>query len=60
MSATAGLSLDQAPPLSVPLRFFLTAPLFGIAAALRMLTGGPVIFASRWSPSMFALTHLIT
>jgi hypothetical protein len=60
MSATAGLSLDQAPPLSVPLRFFLTAPLFGIAAALLMLIGGPEIFISRWSPSMFALTHLIT
>ncbi|MDX8403950.1 MAG: hypothetical protein R8K54_06035 [Mariprofundaceae bacterium] len=60
MSATAGLSLDQAPPLSVPLRFFLTAPLFGIAAALLMLTGGPEIFVSRWSPSMVALTHLLT
>lgn len=60
MSATAGLSLDQAPPLSVPLRFFLTAPLFGIVAALLMLISGPEIFISRWSPSMFALTHLIT
>ncbi len=57
---TAGLSLDQAPPLSVPLRFFLTAPLFGIAAAVLLLISGPDIFASRWSPSMFALTHMIT
>ncbi|MCF7821534.1 MAG: hypothetical protein K9M17_03710 [Mariprofundaceae bacterium] len=60
MNTASGLSLDQAPPLSVPLRFFLTAPLFGIAAALLMLISGPDIFLSRWSPSMVALTHLIT
>ena len=29
-----GLSLEQAPPFSVPLRFFLTAPLFLAAAGL--------------------------
>jgi hypothetical protein len=60
MNVTAGLSLDQAPPLSVPLRFFLTAPLFGITASLLMLIIGPEIFSSHRSPSMFALTHLIT
>ena len=59
-AAYSGLSLDQAPPLSVPLRFFLTAPLFGIAAALLMLISGPEIFVNRWSPLMVALTHLIT
>jgi len=57
---TAGLSLDQAPPLSVPLRFFLAAPLFGVAAAVLMLVSGPEIFTNRWSLPMFALTHLIT
>ena len=59
-AAYSGLSLDQAPPLSVPLRFFLTAPLFGIAASVLMLINGPEIFDSRWSLPMFALTHLIT
>lgn len=59
-AAYSGLSLDQAPPLSVPLRFFLTAPLFGIAASVLMLINGPEIFVSRWSLPMFALTHLIT
>ncbi|HLD24242.1 MAG TPA: hypothetical protein VJA83_09910, partial [Sulfuricurvum sp.] len=29
-----GLSLDQAPPISVVLRFFLTVPVFGILLAL--------------------------
>ncbi len=56
----SGLSLDQAPPLSAPLRFFLTAPLFGMAAAVLMAISGPDIFISRWSPQMLALTHLIT
>jgi len=62
MSAAAysGLSLHQAPPLSVPLRFFLTAPVFGIAASVLMLVSGPEIFVSRWSLPAFALTHLIT
>ncbi|MDT8375176.1 MAG: hypothetical protein RQ867_00400 [Mariprofundaceae bacterium] len=60
VAAYSGLSLDQAPPLSVPLRFFLTAPLFGIAASVLMLVSGPEMFTGRWSPSMFALTHLIT
>jgi len=54
------LSLSQSPPLSVPLRFFLTAPLFIIAAALVILFYGDNLFASRWTPAMLALTHLIT
>ncbi len=60
MLNTANLSLDQAPPISIPLRFFLTAPLFGIAAALLMVWYGPEVMASRWSPQMLALTHLLT
>ena len=60
MTVAAGLSFEQAPPLSVPLRFFLTAPWFLVAAALLILWQGPSIFASRWVPSTLALTHLIT
>lgn len=56
----SGLALDQAPPLSVPLRFFLTAPLFAIAAALLLLWGGPAAFASRWTTATLAATHLMT
>jgi hypothetical protein len=54
------LSYDRSPPLGAPLRFFLTAPVFGILAGLLMLWSGESIFASRWSPSTLALTHLIT
>ncbi|TFG81763.1 MAG: hypothetical protein E4H19_14130, partial [Chromatiales bacterium] len=53
------LSFEQAPPISVPYRFFLTAPLFGIAAGLILLWLGPAALASRWTPGTLALTHLI-
>ena len=42
----AALSLDQAPPLSVPARFFLTAPLFGVAAALIDFAGQEIHFVN--------------
>jgi len=54
------LRLDQAPPFSVPLRFFLTAPVFALAAALVALWQGPDLFESRWSPAALAVTHLLT
>ena len=60
MSHTAGLSLDQAPPIGVPLRFFITAPLFAFAAALLLLWLGPEIFSSRWNPAMLGITHMLT
>lgn len=56
----ASLSFEQAPPISVPLRFFLTAPLFGIAAGLLLVATGGAVFASRWQGSALALTHLMT
>lgn len=54
------LSFKQAPPISAPLRFFLTAPLFLILAGVLLLYAGPELFASRWTPAALALTHLIT
>jgi predicted outer membrane lipoprotein len=60
MSKPASLSLDQAPPIGVPLRFFLTAPLFALTAALLLLWQGPDVFSSRWNPALLGLTHLLT
>lgn len=60
MLNTASLSLEQAPPVSIPFRFFLTAPLFGVLAAFLMMMVGPDLFQSRWSPATLGLTHLIT
>lgn len=59
MNYTA-LSLNQTPPLSVPLPYFLAAPLFMLAAALILLLSGPEVLLTRWSPTMLALTHLLT
>ena len=56
----SGLSVDQAPPISVPFRFFLTAPLFNLLAAAVLLWRGPEAFESRWSPAALAVTHLVT
>ena len=54
------LSYDQSPPMAAPFRFFLTAPLFGVLAGALMLWQGPEMLASRWTPGVLALTHLIT
>lgn len=54
------LSYDQTPPLSVPLRFFLSAPIFLFAAAVLLLWQGPSALVSRWTPATLALTHLLT
>jgi len=53
------LSFEQAPPISVPYRFFLTAPLFGAFAGLVLVLLGPDTLQSRWSPGALAMTHLI-
>jgi len=54
------LLYDRAPPLAAPLRFFLTAPVFGILAGVLLLRSGADVFASRWTPAALALTHLVT
>ncbi len=55
----ADLSFDQAPPIGVPFRFFLTAPWFGVAAGCLLLWQGGDLLASRWTPGALALTHLL-
>ncbi|MDZ7594080.1 MAG: hypothetical protein U0932_05465 [Thiobacillus sp.] len=59
MSLQAGLSFEQAPPFALPLRFFLTAPLFLLAAA-GLIVWAPEALASRWTPQALALTHALT
>ncbi len=59
MSQGAGLSFEQAPPFSVPLRFLLTAPLF-LAAAGGLVAFHPEALASRWTAPALALTHALT
>lgn len=59
MSPPAGLSFEQAPPFALPLRFFLTAPLFLLAASV-LIALSPDALASRWTPQALALTHALT
>lgn len=54
------LSFDKSPPLAAPFRFFLTAPVMGMLAALLFLLDGEAILASRWTPSALAVTHVLT
>lgn len=60
MHTQSRLSLAQAPPISVPLRYFLTAPLFGVLAAGLLLGYGPDAVANRWTPQLLGATHLMT
>lgn len=54
------LALEQTPPLGVPLRYFLTAPVFAIGAGLLLLWNGGDAFLSRWTPAALAATHMVT
>jgi predicted outer membrane lipoprotein len=53
------LSFEQAPPISVPYRFFLTAPWFGVAAGILIAWFGESAVATRWSGEALAVTHLL-
>ena len=55
-----GLSIDQAPPISGPLRFFITAPLFGIMAGVMLLFSDSASLMSRYSMDAIVIVHLIT
>ncbi len=55
-----GLTLEQAPPIAVPFRFFLTAPVFLLLAAALLAWSGAEAFDARATPAALAVTHLIT
>lgn len=54
------LSLDQAPPLAVPVSFFALAPLAAVAAGALLLLHGANALSSPWAPVTQALAHLGT
>ncbi len=54
-----GLSLDQAPPISAPLRFILSAPLFIFLASV-ILFFSDVSALNRYSNEGIALVHTFT
>jgi hypothetical protein len=56
----SGLSFNALPPIDLPFRFFISAPLFIIACAFLIFFSGESLWLSRWTPSMLALTHGFT
>lgn len=55
----AALSLEQAPPIWAPVRFFLTAPIFGAAAGALLALRADAVTASRWTSDSLAVVHLL-
>ncbi len=55
-----GLSLDQAPPLDAPARFFISAPIFGMLAAVLIFMTDPALLMSRHSLEAIVIVHLFT
>ncbi len=57
---TMTLSLDLAPPVAVPLSFFVLAPVSIVAAGLLLLVQGTNALMVGSMPSTLALTHITT
>ncbi len=55
-----GLSIDQAPPISAPLRFYITAPLFAILAGFLIFFSDSSLLMSRFSINSIVITHALT
>lgn len=56
----ARLALDQAPAASLPRRFLLSAPLWGMLAGVLLFIDGDAVLRSRWHPATLALVHVFT
>ncbi|MBP1475934.1 hypothetical protein J7I44_16670 [Frateuria sp. MAH-13] len=54
------LRLDQAPPATLPLRFLLAMPCWGVAGAALLLVDGDTALLTRWYPATLALVHVWT
>ncbi|HHJ17438.1 MAG TPA: hypothetical protein ENJ80_12150 [Gammaproteobacteria bacterium] len=54
------LSLENAPGFWTPVRFFLTAPVFGMLAAGLIFVDGGQLLQSRWLPGSLAVAHAFT
>lgn len=55
-----GLSLDQAPPISVPFRFFITTPIFAIIIGIVILFSNSELLVNKYSNVAIGLVHLFT
>lgn len=55
----SGLAISEAPPSSVPIRFFVSALLWGVCAGAWMMFQGGDAWVSRWTPATVALVHIV-
>ncbi len=60
MLPTGGLHIDQAPPLSIPFRFFATAPIFLILCGIILIFEGNDLILSTLLPMTVTVLHVIT
>ncbi|KZC35507.1 MULTISPECIES: hypothetical protein [Rhodanobacter] len=54
------LRLEQAPAPSLPRRFLLGAPCWGMLAGVLLIVDGDAALRMRWSPATLALVHVFT
>ena len=52
------LSIERAPQESLPRRFLLSAPLWGMAGGVLLCVDGPSVLLNRWHPATLALLHV--
>jgi len=57
---SSNLSFTRLPPIDVPFRYFITAPLFVVAIAIWMLFTREPLWVSRWQYETLAITHTFT
>ncbi|MBF0286130.1 MAG: hypothetical protein HQL51_16915, partial [Magnetococcales bacterium] len=60
MFTTSGLHVDQAPPLSIPMRFFGSAPLFMILGGMALAGWGAALLGYPLLGETVATVHLAT
>ncbi len=56
---TTSLFTDQAPPISIPFRFFAVAPLFLVVAAAALAFSATNPFLDPHTPALLAATHCV-
>src|SRR3546814_4553049 len=54
------LRLEQAPAPSLPRRFLLSAPCWGMLAGVLLIVDGDSALRMRWNPATLALVHMFT
>ena len=54
------LALEQGPQTSLPCRFLLSAPPWGVAGGVLLCVDGRSLLLTRWHPATLALVHVYT